>query len=288
MRTRSAVRRDALLARRPSCEPHRRRCPRRPVRAGALLGVLALVAAWTLCALPAAADPIAGATYSGVATDGADVGFTLSADGTLVTSYRITGVKANTCQFIAEGDNGVWRGAAIVAGAFTYTLDGAILFQGTFPGAQSASGTFRLYDGATSATAACDTGIVSWTATTTATPPPGTGGSGPSGGGSGATSGGGTGGSQGKHAIATRVSFRELSRKRIGGRIRSSSATCRAARTVILWRGSRRIGSTKSKANGSFWFRRTARTHGRVRASTPARTVHGVVCDAGSSTFIKA
>jgi hypothetical protein len=286
---------------------------RRAVRRCGLTGVLVLVTAWAIGALPADASPIPGAAYNGVAADGATVAFTVSPDGALVTSYRLSGVPGNTCMFNAGGDNGVWQGAPIVGGAFQYALYDAILFQGTFPGPQSAAGSFRLFNHATSVTQACDTGTVSWTATTTATPPHGgasggggNGGSGgggnggSGGGGNGGSGGGGNGGSGGggggsgnggtvKRSFATRVALRKLSPKRLGGRISSPSGTCRRGRKVILWRGSRRIAATESKANGTFSFPRSARVRGhRVRASTPARTGRKAVCTAGSSTFIKA
>jgi hypothetical protein len=242
-----------------------------------------LVLAWAAAAVPAYADPVPGATYTGVAADGAGVVFTVSSDGTIVDSYRVTDVMAPGCQFTAEGDNGIWPGAAIVNNAFSYQLYTAIYFDGTFPGAQSASGTFRFDDAATAATAACDTGTVAWTATTTATPP-----STGSGTGTGPGTGTGTGGGgHGKRTFATRVAFRKLSRKLVGGRVTSSDAACRADRTVILWRLSKRIGSTKSKAGGSFSFARSSKVRGhRVRASVAARTVKSGICAAGSSTFI--
>lgn len=206
--------------------------------------------------------------------------FTVSSDGTIVTSYRITNVHADNCQFTAEGDQGVWEGAPIVNNAFQYTYYDAILFRGTFPGAQSASGQFRLYNHATSATAACDTGTVSWTATTATSPTGSSGTGGP---------GRGTGPNAAKHHFATRVALRKLSTKRLGGRISSANKACRAGRTVILWRGSHRVASTKSKTDGSYSFVRSASVRGRrVRASSAVRTIRAGICAAGSSTFIRA
>jgi hypothetical protein len=241
--------------------------------------VLAL--AWVGAVSPAAADPIPGATYSGVAADGARLTLKVSSDGTIVTSYRITNVKTNSCQFTAEGDEGAWEGAPIVNNAFEYRYYDAILFRGSFPGVQSASGQFRLYNHASAATAACDTGTVSWTVTTAARPPSGSSGPG--------APGRGTGPNATKHRFATRMAFRKLSRTRLGGRIISSTKACRAGRTVILWRGSRRVASTKSKADGSYSFARSAAVRGRrVRASSTARTIRAGICSAGSSTFIRA
>lgn len=238
----------------------------------------------------ARADAIPGATYAGVAQDGGKVAFRIAADGTSLTSYRISDVPGSTCTFNAEGDPSVWEGAPIVDGWFAYALEDAISFRGTFPGPQSASGTFRFDDHATSATPACDTGVVDWTATTTATPPAtGGGGSGGSGGAGGTPGAPPPGPSATPPRFATRVVFRRLSRTRLGGRLASPSAACRAGRLVTLWRGQRRIAMTRTRADGSFRFPRTARLRGRrVRASTPARTLAHALCAAGSSRFVKA
>jgi hypothetical protein len=220
----------------------------------------------------AQADPIAGATYNGVAEDGASVSFTVSPDGTIVSSYRMGMVSGDTCMFVGEGDKGVWEGAPIVNGAFEYRLYDAILFKGFFPGAQSAAGTFRFYNHASNAAPACDTGIVHWTATTTARPPtkpP------PQ--------------SHPKPTFVTRVVLRKLSSTRVGGRLSSPNGACRPSRTVTLWRGPRRIASTRSKPDGSYSFPRSKLVRGhRVRASVSRRTLRSSVCAAGSSKFIPA
>lgn len=250
------------------------------VRRVALILVVALVSTIGAAAAAAAAGggAIPAARYAGTAADGAQVTFTISSDGTLVTSYRIIGVDAGSCQFYGEGDSGVWQGAPIVNNAFEYELGKALVLNGTFPGGQSASGTFHFEQAATSQTPACDSGVVSWTATTTST------GSGDSRG----TGSGGTGGTAHKPSFWTRVSLRKASRRLLRGHITSAHGACRAGRTVYLWRGARRIGSTKSKAGGKFSFALTARVRGRlVRASAAARSVQAGGCAAGSSVFIK-
>ncbi len=307
---------------------------------GALVGcVLALGPA----VAPAVADPVAGATYTGFATDTAKVTFTVSSDGTIVTSYSIAGIPGSTCDFEAGGPAGVWVGAPISDDAFAYTIGDTISFQGTFTGPQSATGTFRFTQPALGKAPACDSGTVSWTATTTAGGGSGGSGSGGSGGsgsggsgsggsggsgsggsgsggsggsgsggsgsggsgsggsgsggsggsGSGGSGGSGSGGSTGLHrhrrAFPTRVALRTLANTRLGGRIGSANAACRAARTVILWRDARRIGSTKSRRDGTYAFAtvvnwRTA----RLWVSVTRRTVRAGVCAAGSSTFIVA
>jgi hypothetical protein len=252
-----------------------------------LSGAVVLVLGCAIAAVPAAADPIAGATYRGVAADGATVELTVSSDGALVDSYVITGVNGQvsgggTCMFVAEGQSGVWEGAPIANNAFAYQLRNQISFQGTFQGVKAASGTFRLYTPPTTSSPGCDTGMVNWTATTTAAPRGG------SGGGGGGGSGGGTGGNGHKPTFTTRVTFRRASSKMLRGQLKSPKAACRAGRTVILWRGKHRIASTKSKAGGKFSFAAKASMRGRpVRASTPARSVSAGACAAGSSKFIK-
>ncbi len=255
-----------------------------------MLALAAAIAATALAAgaAGARADAIPGAAYSGSATDGAKVRFAIAADGTSVTSYRISDVPGSTCTFNAEGDASVWEGAPIVDGAFDYALEDAISFAGTFPGAQTASGTFRFNNHATAATPACDTGTVSWTAATTAAPPA-VGGGGGGGGQTGGSTGGGTPAPKATPRFATHVTFGRLSRTRLGGRVRSASRACRGGRVVALWLGQRRIGTTHTRVDGSFRFVRGARVRGRrVRASTPLRAVKGAVCTAGSSRFVKA
>jgi hypothetical protein len=234
-----------------------------------------LAVASAIVAVPAFAAPIGGATYTGVAADGAQVTFTVSPDGTLVDSYRFDGVFGNDCMFFGEGDQGVWQGAPIHNNAFTYSLGSAMSFAGAFSGKQSVSGTFQMHQDAIENRPACDTWSVNWTASTTATP-------GGSGGG-----GNGGGGHGGTLAIATRVSLRRGSAKLLGA-LHSSSKACLVSRTVILWRGSRRMGHTSSRAGGKFYFARKASLRGsHVRASVLARTVRGGLCSAGSSTFIR-
>jgi hypothetical protein len=263
----------------------------RPLRGHGLRRAVVLAAALATAAAPAVADPIAGASYTGVAADGAAVTFTISPDGTLVNSYRVSGARGDTCVFTGEGDEAIWEGAPIVSNSFQYRLYDSILFRGTFPGPQSAAGTFRFYNRATSASPACDTGTVSWTATTTATPPP-TSSTGPySPPPPGTPTPGqpstGTAGNK-KPTFATRVALRKLSRTRIGGRVSSANKACRGGRTVYLWLGSRRIAKTRTKSDGSYKFVRSAKIRGkRVRAAASTRSSATVVCAAGSSIRIR-
>lgn len=234
----------------------------------------------------ARADAIPGATYAGSAQDGATVTFVVASDGTSVTSYRISNVPGSTCTFNAEGDASIWEGAPIVDGSFDYALEDAIVLHGTFPGAQTAAGTFRFDNHATAATPACDTGTVSWIAATTAVPPASGGGGQP--GGSQTPGPSGARAAPSKPRFATHVTFGRLSRTRLGGHIGSVSRACRAGRLVTLWRGQKRIATTRTRADGSFRFARAKSLRGRdVRAAAPARTLRGGICGAGSSRFVK-
>jgi hypothetical protein len=254
----------------------------------------------------AGADPIPGATYVGTASDGASITFTVSSDGTLIDSYLITGAHGFyagmsdqvTCEFFAGGDSGVWAGAPLAGGSFSYTL-GQTTFSGSFPGAQSASGTFDLNLPAAESFPSCDSGSVSWTATTTATPPPGGsggGGGGASGGGSpgggGAGSGGGStaGGSPlpstSPKLVTERLTLARLRGDTFGGRIHTTGAACVARRTVYLWRGKRRIAHTKTNARGQYSFKVKGAGRKGLRVSVPAVHIAGVTCGAASSVYI--
>lgn len=234
-------------------------------------------------AAPAYAAAIPGATYNGSLGGSATLSFTISPDGTLVSSYQVSSLLGDTCVFTGGGDTAVWPGAPIVGNAFSYASGIQIVFQGTFPGAQSAAGTIRLSHPGAAGSPACDTGTVNWTATTTATPPAGGNGNGAGNGGT----GNGNGNGNGKHSYATRVVLHKLSRTLDGGKLTSSSASCRAGRTVTLWRGTHRIATTRSKAGGKYSFARSAKVRGRaVRASVAARRVRAGVCMAGSSKFV--
>ena len=186
--------------------------------------------------------------------------FTVSADGSQVDSYEITGVIGDTCQFSAEGNEPAFPGAPIEHNAFTYGFDQVFSFSGEFDGAQSATGTFHFHRDAIGAQPACDSGVVRWTATTTA----------------------GT-------AVKTRVSLHTMALSRLGGRIIAKSATCTRSRTVTLWRGKHEIRSTRSGRGGSYWFARTATVRGRlVHVTVATRMVTGAVCGAASSKTIGA
>ena len=121
--------------------------------------------------------PIPGVTYTGTVQEGTSEGsitFTISSDGTIVSSYSILGLSGTytsggSCGFVAGGDAGIWEGAPIVNNDFSYEPGIGASFQGSFIGPQTASGTLRLFQPSTlpEGVAACDSGTITWTATTT-------------------------------------------------------------------------------------------------------------------------
>ena len=249
-------------------------------------GVLAFVA--VVCAataVPALASSVPGATYNGRTAGGAYVRFTVSADGRQVNSYEITGVIGDTCQFSAQGNEPAFPGAPITNNAFSYGFDQAFSFSGRFSGAQSAMGTYQFHRDAIGGQPACDSGVVRWTATTTAKPkttePTA---SGPTG--SGPTGSGPTGS---EPTVRTSVSLHKMARARLGGRITAEGGICTRSRTVTLWRGKHKIRSTRSGKGGSYRFARTAAVRGqRVHVTVAKRTVTGAICSAASSNTVGA
>lgn len=123
-----------------------------------------LALAWTIIpASPAGANHIPGATYNGSIGGGGTISFTISPDGSAVTTIQIMNVPA--CGITDSTQTGT---VPIVDHAFNDT-SAPLKASGTFPGPQSAQGTVQ----ASTFVPSCDTGPLSWTATTTATPAPG-------------------------------------------------------------------------------------------------------------------
>jgi hypothetical protein len=305
--------------------------PRALRRGGALSVGIGL-----LVALPAAAwaAAVPGATYTGSASDGATLSLTVSSDGTVVDSYHVLGIlgkDANGAQCqgtAAEVRDSIWPGAPITANSFQDLTLITFSFAGTFDGPQSASGTFNLNNLPSPGTngnpgsAGCTTGTVTWTATTSATPPggggpggggpggggpggggPGGGGTGGGGTGGGGTGGGGTGGggsgggSNGgppkpKMTVHVRVGFRRMSAQMLGGTVKpsgtSSSKVCTARRAVILWSGHTQLRRARTTAKGAFTFKVTnaIRSHS-VHAGVRSLTTSSVQCASANSAAIR-
>lgn len=146
-------------------------------RLASLLAISGVVA--MLVASPAAGAPIPGATYDGTVTEATagsngTISFTVSADGSEVTSVSLPSelegfFSGGHCTFFYYGPESL--SIPIVSDAFSgswapHSHNKATL-AGTFTGAQSAQGTIRVYE----TEVGCDTGALSWAATTTAQPP---------------------------------------------------------------------------------------------------------------------
>jgi hypothetical protein len=121
----------------------------------------------SLVAAPAHANHVPGATYRGTHSGGGTVQFTVSADGTRVTSYgvfRIPVAGGQTC-FAATAPE--FAGIPIVNHHFASTGD--FVFTGSFPRAGFAKGTLAYRN----APSPCGTtATFTWTATTGSGPPP--------------------------------------------------------------------------------------------------------------------
>ena len=265
----------------------------RPVTTAVVLAFATLA----LLAASASAAPIPGATYTGTGADGASLKFTVSSDGTRVASYSILGAHGTyqgqsgdvTCGMVSNGDAGVWPGAPISGTSFAYSA-GNTSFAGTFNADGSVSGTFELDIPPSGQAPDCNTGTVAWTAMTTATAHGGTQGSN---GGTPSPSGGtalsaGTGRTSTfvRKRVASRLTFSQLSRRRLGGRVRSANSACLSRRIVYLWRGHRRIAVAHSTIRGRYSFRLVPAMRGwRVRVTTAARSTRLVSCAAAARSF---
>lgn len=127
--------------------------------------VTAVVAAVTLVMLvgggsTATAFHIPGAIYTGTHSEGGDVSFRVSLDGTAIRSFRVEDYETELCdvEFVQHT-----AGTAIVNHSFGFSSGVLELgYTGVFPGVQVAQGTFSDTE--------CDTGALTWTARTTASP----------------------------------------------------------------------------------------------------------------------
>lgn len=126
-----------------------------------------LVALALLAFVPSAvAFHIPGATYNGTHAGGGTVSFTVTADGGGLSSFTVGGpVQGNICTFGGSTVTFV-QPLPIVNHAFN-SSSGTTTLSGAFTGVQQASGSFRIK---TFGPFSCDSGNVSWTARTSASP----------------------------------------------------------------------------------------------------------------------
>lgn len=130
----------------------------------AVLALVALSFMQLQLAAPSEADHIKGATYNGNHSGGGTISFTVTGDGAGISSVSATNIPGDFCTFESSSTEYV-NPLAITDHAFSDTSP-PLMFSGTFPSPQSAQGTLR----ASSTFPPCDTGDVSWTATTTSLP----------------------------------------------------------------------------------------------------------------------
>lgn len=119
----------------------------------------------------ASAQPVAGAYYSGEITGCAappcgTVDFTVSGDGSQVQWFKAYDVPGDVCQF--QGENPFPIPLDIVDDSFGPGLPGLYEVSGWFPSVGNAQGTLRLVN----TEPPCDSGVLTWTATASAPPPP--------------------------------------------------------------------------------------------------------------------
>ena len=148
---------DASTWHRPAAIAHR--------RFAVLIGTCAIaVLAVALGSGRAWANHSYPATYSGSIEGGGSVEFDVSADGTAITRFAVTGFPAAPC---ATSIDTTYTGSYSISetGGHSFT---ATDFTGTFDATQHATGTFRYRQSFPS----CTTAFRNWTATTSAPPPP--------------------------------------------------------------------------------------------------------------------
>lgn len=108
----------------------------------------------------ASAFHIPNAQYVGTHSAGGAVSFRVSIDGSSIRNFRVEDYETEFCdvEFVEHG-----AGAPIVNNAFAFNSELLeVSYSGTFPGVQLAQGTFT--------DDFCESGTLTWSATTTASP----------------------------------------------------------------------------------------------------------------------
>jgi hypothetical protein len=256
-------------------------------------GLVALIVAVVASVSSASGDEIAGATYRGATANGATVELTVSQNGTKVDSYVIDGANGDPalgdkCTIHAEGHPPQFAGAAITNHSFSYQWYYATDIRGTFSGAQSVTGWFRLYNPAVEGVKpACDTGEVQFTLSTTATsPPPTETDTQPT-----ETTPTVTGTSPPPPRAEVARYSSKLTLKRVGkklrGKLTSKGPGCQVGRYVLLLSRGRAVARTKSGKDGSFTFRLSkSLAHKRVQAKIRAERSASAYCRAAATKLL--
>ena len=126
---------------------------------------LTSVAAGLLFASGASGSHIPGATYTGTVTPSGTISFAVSSDGLMVDQLSLANVPGDACLFTSV----TFSGGFLIDATHSWSTGGTQSYvTGSFLGAQGAQGALRL----TGTFPSCDTGVLSWTATTQAQPPP--------------------------------------------------------------------------------------------------------------------
>jgi uncharacterized repeat protein (TIGR01451 family) len=140
------------------------------MRSSSVAALALVVVGGLVGASRAHANHVYGATYTGTHSGGGQIRFTVSRDGSYVTSIAFTDLPAG-CGLSIGGPDPRPLLALITNHAFSYTSAGTptdpVSFSGTFPGLLSASGTLRWALGHSCGESAP---TVTWTATTSAPP----------------------------------------------------------------------------------------------------------------------
>jgi hypothetical protein len=114
---------------------------------------------------PAAAHHIAAATYDGTHSGGGRVRFTLTPDGSGISRVNATEVSGDFCAYDSITKQ-YYRPLPITDHAFNDPST-SFSFSGSFPSVQAAQGVMRMTE---TFPVPCDTGELSWTATTSSMP----------------------------------------------------------------------------------------------------------------------
>ena len=132
---------------------------RSPRKGRLAIGVAAVTLASAAFAASAQAFHIPGATYAGTHSGGGSVSLNVSPDGSAVTRFAATAIPAPV------GQCDVTTTGSIPIIDHRFSAGGFFSFSGSFPGVQSAQGTFSL-----SGPPCGSAGPFSWTAATPASP----------------------------------------------------------------------------------------------------------------------
>ncbi|HUF52445.1 MAG TPA: hypothetical protein VMR52_01570 [Dehalococcoidia bacterium] len=126
----------------------------------------------TLISDLAAANHIAGATYTGTHSGGGSVEFDITGDGSGISRFRVTNVPGDTCTF-SEIEVNYATPVPIDNHTFNRQVASGLSFEGSFLTPGTASGTLKVHQNAIPfVQPACDSGTLNWSASTNATASP--------------------------------------------------------------------------------------------------------------------